>query len=65
MNETAQRHSESRMAPVEEVVVVPERETLSRVMTAPCRLGVVIAPLTIATRNMLQHREGNAVPTSD
>ena len=36
------------VAPVEEVVVVPERETVSRVMTAPCRLGEVIAPLIIA-----------------
>ena len=37
------------MGPVEEVVAVQERETVSQVMTPPCRLGAVIASLTTAT----------------
>ena len=37
------------MGPVKEIVAVPEWETVSRVMTAPCRLGAVIASLTTAT----------------
>ena len=35
--------------PVEEVVAVPDRDTVSQVMTAPARLEAVVASLTAAT----------------
>ena len=37
------------VAPVEEVAVVRERETVSRVMTVPAKLNAAIASLTTAT----------------
>ena len=37
-------------APVEEVLVVPERETVLQVMTAPARLEAVTATLATATK---------------
>ena len=36
------------MGPVEEVVVVPERETVSRVITVPAKVNAAIASLTTA-----------------
>ena len=47
------------VAPVAEVVAVPERDTVSRVMTAPARLKAVVASLTTGTKEKVgsQHVE--------
>ena len=42
------------MGSIEEVVAVHERETVTRVMTAPYRLGAVIASLTTATNGEVE-----------
>ena len=39
------------VAPVAEVIAVPERDTVSQVMTAPARLEAVVASLTTVTNS--------------
>ena len=51
------------VAPVEEIVAVSELDTVLKVMTAPARLGAVIASLTTATKEKVGNPYSKQVET--